>query len=116
MFINLLYNHANLHVYLCITSCSTNILTSHLFEPNSSSYVLNGHAKQPVDWFVDDRQQKIIASWNKEFHVSPFMEMDYRYTFSFSEVVFVYFCILIQYIMYTTSFDHFWSTLFMAPH
>lgn len=25
------------------------------------------------------------ASWDKEFHVSPFMEMDYRYTFTFSE-------------------------------
>ena len=25
------------------------------------------------------------ASWNKAFHVSPFMEMDYRYDFTFSE-------------------------------
>jgi DUF1365 family protein len=49
--------------------------------------VLNGHANPPVDWAVDERQQKIIASWDKEFHVSPFMEMDYRYTFSFSEVM-----------------------------
>jgi DUF1365 family protein len=32
-----------------------------------------------------DGQGSVQALWNKEFHVSPFMEMDYRYDFTFSE-------------------------------
>jgi len=30
---------------------------------------------------------EITASWDKEFHVSPFMAMDYRYTFTFSDLL-----------------------------
>jgi len=33
----------------------------------------------------NDSHDIFEASWDKEFHVSPFMEMDYRYTFTFSE-------------------------------
>ena len=33
----------------------------------------------------NDTHDIFEASWDKEFHVSPFMEMDYRYTFTFSE-------------------------------
>jgi DUF1365 family protein len=32
-----------------------------------------------------DGKGSLQASWNKAFHVSPFMEMDYRYDFTFSE-------------------------------
>jgi DUF1365 family protein len=47
--------------------------------------VLNANAKdKSVEWGVDKERRRISASWNKEFHVSPFMEMDYRYTFTFS--------------------------------
>jgi len=52
----------------------------------------NTHSKQSAeaaDGDADDDSNKISrptfeASWNKEFHVSPFMEMDYRYTFTFT--------------------------------
>ena len=32
-----------------------------------------------------DQHGSFHATWNKAFHVSPFMEMDYRYDFTFSE-------------------------------
>lgn len=32
-----------------------------------------------------DQHGSLQATWNKAFHVSPFMEMDYRYDFTFSE-------------------------------
>ena len=32
-----------------------------------------------------DGKGSFHATWNKAFHVSPFMEMDYRYDFTFSE-------------------------------
>lgn len=33
----------------------------------------------------DHKAQSFDATWNKEFHVSPFMEMDYEYRFQFSK-------------------------------
>mmetsp|Transcript_29201 Transcript_29201/g.41643 ORF Transcript_29201/g.41643 Transcript_29201/m.41643 type:complete len:369 (-) Transcript_29201:110-1216(-) len=49
------------------------------------SYVLNHDTKDStIDWDCNLISEAITASWDKQFHVSPFMQMDYRYTFSFS--------------------------------
>jgi DUF1365 family protein len=49
------------------------------------SYVLHESVKDVEVTRDCDGSGSFLASWNKEFHVSPFMEMDYRYTFMFSE-------------------------------
>lgn len=48
------------------------------------SYAL--HESIPnVEYQYHENEQKVTAKWMKAFHVSPFMEMDYRYSFSFHE-------------------------------
>jgi DUF1365 family protein len=41
--------------------------------------------KNETDTTTNTTDDIFEASCDKEFHVSPFMEMDYRYTFTFSE-------------------------------
>lgn len=38
-----------------------------------------------VEYDYHTEEQKVVAKWMKAFHVSPFMEMDYRYAFTFHE-------------------------------
>lgn len=46
------------------------------------SYILH----EDIEGLKINRNDRIFdATWNKEFHVSPFMEMDYKYNFIFSE-------------------------------
>ncbi len=55
------------------------------------SYVLNEnveavevHRKVEKNANSAEKEEIFEATWRKEFHVSPFMEMDYKYTFKFS--------------------------------
>lgn len=53
------------------------------------SYVLHESAKEhggvEVKRKSEPTEKSFEAKWNKEFHVSPFMEMDYQYNFVFSD-------------------------------
>eukprot|EP01038_Epipyxis_sp_PR26KG_P013325 gene13325-17856_t len=49
-------------------------------------YILNETNKSHnLKIYRNDALDTFEATWNKEFHVSPFMEMDYKYSFTFSK-------------------------------
>ena len=48
------------------------------------SYLLHEHG-QALEIIRNVAEKSFEATWNKEFHVSPFMEMDYQYKFTFSK-------------------------------
>lgn len=67
-------------IVLQLGVCLVEDACNHYFDNNSSSEIFSINAKVSVTRNVEMKGQKgsFQAVWLKNFHVSPFMEMDYK--------------------------------------